>query len=132
MTCGRLYSCDTLLHRWAPALEPMAPALRQLIQKRTPGCASDTSPGLGRWPPPITPTSEMVWCGALHGCRASLPCDRLFHHMLPHVLPGLTDKAGHQVDVIAAFKLHVLQQILRVLAPKGHIEEQPLPFEERQ
>jgi hypothetical protein len=22
------------------------------------------SPGMGRWPPPITPTAAMVWCGA--------------------------------------------------------------------
>jgi hypothetical protein len=24
-------------------------------------CASDTSPGMGMWPPPIQPTSAMVW-----------------------------------------------------------------------
>src|SRR6266699_3617348 len=28
------------------------------------GCASDTSPGMGSWPPPIRPTSAMVWWGA--------------------------------------------------------------------
>jgi hypothetical protein len=30
-------------------------------------CASDTSPGIGTWPPPISPASEMVWWGARHG-----------------------------------------------------------------
>ena len=36
-------------------------------RKRTPWCASDTSPGIGTWPPPISPASEMVWWGARHG-----------------------------------------------------------------
>jgi hypothetical protein len=26
--------------------------------------ASDTSPGIGTWPPPVSPTSERVWWGA--------------------------------------------------------------------
>ena len=29
-------------------------------KKSTPGCASDTAPGRGTWPPPIRPTFEMV------------------------------------------------------------------------
>jgi hypothetical protein len=29
--------------------------------------ASDTSPGIGTWPPPISPTSEVVGWGARHG-----------------------------------------------------------------
>jgi hypothetical protein len=28
-------------------------------KKRTPWCARDTSPGIGTWPPLISPTSEM-------------------------------------------------------------------------
>ena len=32
-----------------------------------PWCARDTSPGMGRCPPPITPTSAIVWCGARNG-----------------------------------------------------------------
>ena len=29
-------------------------------RQSTPWWASDTSPGIGTWPPPISPTSEMV------------------------------------------------------------------------
>jgi hypothetical protein len=36
-------------------------------RQRTPWWASDTSPGIGTWPPPIRPTSEIVWCGARQG-----------------------------------------------------------------
>jgi hypothetical protein len=36
-------------------------------KNKTPWCASDTSLGTGTWPPPIRPTSEMVWCGARQG-----------------------------------------------------------------
>jgi hypothetical protein len=32
-------------------------------RKSTLWCARDTSPGIGTWPPPISPTSEMVWWG---------------------------------------------------------------------
>ena len=32
-----------------------------------PWCASDTLPGIGTWPPPISPTSEKVWWGARNG-----------------------------------------------------------------
>src|SRR6266850_496067 len=30
-------------------------------------CASETSPGIGTWPPPISPASEMVGWGTRHG-----------------------------------------------------------------
>jgi hypothetical protein len=36
-------------------------------RKSTPLWASDTSPGRGTWPPPISPASEMVWWGARNG-----------------------------------------------------------------
>jgi hypothetical protein len=36
-------------------------------RQRTPWGVSDTSPGIGTWPPPISPASEMVWWGARHG-----------------------------------------------------------------
>jgi hypothetical protein len=34
---------------------------------RRPWWASDTSPGIGTWPPPISPASERVWWGARNG-----------------------------------------------------------------
>src|SRR5262245_28758982 len=36
-------------------------------KKSTPWWASDTSPGIGTWPLPISPASEMVWWGARNG-----------------------------------------------------------------
>ena len=33
----------------------------------TPLCESETSPGRGMIPPPISPASEIVWCGARNG-----------------------------------------------------------------
>ena len=36
-------------------------------RKSTPLWARETSPGLGVFPPPISPASDMVWCGALNG-----------------------------------------------------------------
>jgi hypothetical protein len=38
--------------------------------------------------------------------------------MLPQVLPGLPHKARHQVEVAVASQLYVLQQLLRIIAPK--------------
>ena len=32
-------------------------------RKSTPWCASEISPGVIFEPPPMSPTSEMVWCG---------------------------------------------------------------------
>ncbi len=32
-----------------------------------PWWASDPAPGIGTWPPPISPTSAMGWWGARHG-----------------------------------------------------------------
>src|SRR5438445_3401471 len=37
----------------------------------TPPCARLTSPGRGYDPPPINPASEIVWCGARNGRRAT-------------------------------------------------------------
>src|SRR5690242_12483671 len=37
----------------------------------TPPCARLTSPGRGYDPPPIKPASEIVWCGARNGRRAT-------------------------------------------------------------
>jgi hypothetical protein len=36
-------------------------------KKSLPWGTRDPSPGLGIWPPPISPTSERVWWGARHG-----------------------------------------------------------------
>src|SRR5882724_13170554 len=36
-------------------------------KKSTPLWASDTSPGIGTWPPLISPASDMVWWGARNG-----------------------------------------------------------------
>jgi hypothetical protein len=36
-------------------------------RQRTPCWASDPSPGMGTWPPPISPPSAMGWWGARHG-----------------------------------------------------------------
>src|SRR2546425_11115281 len=37
----------------------------------TPPCARLTSPGRGYEPPPISPASEIVWCGGRNGRRAT-------------------------------------------------------------
>jgi hypothetical protein len=39
----------------------------RVSRQRTPWGVSDTSPGIGTWPPPISPASEMGWWGARHG-----------------------------------------------------------------
>jgi hypothetical protein len=49
---------DILLNGLAPHFQDVAVALKLFIWKRTPW-ASDTSPGIGTWPPPISPASEM-------------------------------------------------------------------------
>lgn len=36
-------------------------------RKRTPCVAKETSPGLGKLPPPMSPASEIVWCGERNG-----------------------------------------------------------------
>src|SRR5512145_3044096 len=36
-------------------------------RNKTPLCASETSPGLGTAPPPITPSLLAVWCGIRKG-----------------------------------------------------------------
>lgn len=45
-------------------------------RKRTPLCARDTSPGVMLAPPPISPTSEMVWWGARNGRWSTMPFPR--------------------------------------------------------
>ena len=40
-------------------------------RKRTPRCARLASPGRGGFPPPTSPTSEIVWCGARNGGRTT-------------------------------------------------------------
>jgi hypothetical protein len=49
---------------------PASPCRRhsgRASRQRTPWWARDTSPGLGTWPPPISPPSAMGWWGARHG-----------------------------------------------------------------
>ena len=46
-------------------------------RKRTPWWARLTSPGRGVVPPPMSPASEMVWCGARKGRRRQEPLARL-------------------------------------------------------
>ena len=60
-TPTKLYSYETILERLAQDLEDMAAALGQCIQVAHARCARETSPGLGPWPPPISPASERVW-----------------------------------------------------------------------
>jgi hypothetical protein len=65
-------------HTWAVVTTPSSSGYRNTSRtwrrnsgsssrKSTPWWASDTSPGIGTWPPPISPASEMVWWGARHG-----------------------------------------------------------------
>ena len=56
----RLYSYDTPLERLAQHRQHVAAALRQLIQEEHAVVRQRHFPGLGTWPPPIRPTSEMV------------------------------------------------------------------------
>jgi len=59
-TPAKLYSCETILERLAHDREHMTATLGPFIQEEDAVGASDTSPGIGTWPPPISPTSEMV------------------------------------------------------------------------
>ena len=45
----------------------------------TPLWASDTSPGRGTAPPPISPASEMVWCGERNGRTPTKSGARIEH-----------------------------------------------------
>jgi hypothetical protein len=54
--CG----CEHGLWRAEDTLD-LGGELRQFIQKENAAVRQGTSPGRGRWPPPITPTSAMVW-----------------------------------------------------------------------
>jgi hypothetical protein len=85
-TPAKLYVYETLLERSAQDLEDMAAALGQSSRKSTPLWASDTSPGIGTWPPPISPASEMVgWGGATRAGR--------------HQHGAVAGEAGDTVDV---------------------------------
>ena len=50
--------------------------------------------------------------------------------MLPKVLPGLPNKARHQVQVMVASQLHVLQQLLRIVGAKAGLKEGTSPIGE--
>jgi hypothetical protein len=58
---------------WLPMLDTLRREPQKVprsglgTSKSTPWCARDTSPGSGTWPPPISPTAELVWCGARTG-----------------------------------------------------------------
>jgi hypothetical protein len=62
----RLDRCDAILEGLAPPFAPVAAARRPHIHEEHAMVPRDTSPGMGTWPPPMRPTSEMVWCGARH------------------------------------------------------------------
>ena len=42
-------------------------------RNKTPLCESETSPGRGMMPPPISPASEIVWCGERNGRTLTSP-----------------------------------------------------------
>jgi hypothetical protein len=64
---GSLCSCDTLLQRLSQDLQDMRRARGPLVQQENAMVRQGPLPGRGRWPPPITPTSEIVCCGARNG-----------------------------------------------------------------
>jgi hypothetical protein len=68
-TPAKLYVYDKLLERLTQDLEVIAAAFGEFIQATHAwcGCARDTSPSVGTWPPLINPTSEIVLRGARHG-----------------------------------------------------------------
>jgi hypothetical protein len=59
-TGGRLYSCEARFERLTQDLEDLAAELGPFIQEEHAVWASDTSPGMGMCPPPISPLSELV------------------------------------------------------------------------
>jgi len=56
-----------VFQRLAQDLEDVARKLGQFVQESRPLWASETSPGRGIMPPPISPASEMVWWGERKG-----------------------------------------------------------------
>jgi hypothetical protein len=66
-TCGRLYLYDALLERRRHPASPWCVPSGRSSRHQRPWGASDPSPGRGIWPPPIKPTSRMVWCRARKG-----------------------------------------------------------------
>jgi hypothetical protein len=67
MTLWRLYVYETLLERRGQDLQDVGRNSGRSSRNSTPLYPSGTSPGLGTWPPPIRPRSEIVWCGARNG-----------------------------------------------------------------
>src|SRR5215813_6021786 len=45
---------------WRKTSSPWRRHFGSSSRQTTPWCASDTSPGIGTWPPPTSPTSEIV------------------------------------------------------------------------
>jgi hypothetical protein len=72
---------DTILERLSQELKDMALALGPLIQPQEAMVPRETSPDIGRWPPPITPTSAFCfetsgWNARARASRASLSRSR--------------------------------------------------------
>jgi hypothetical protein len=63
MTCGRLYVHDTLLRRLPQHFEHLACAIGPLIEAEEAVGRPRYLPGHRHLPPPISPTSEIVWWG---------------------------------------------------------------------
>ena len=71
----------------------------------TPLWASDTSPGRGDCPPPISAACEIVWCGALKGRRASRPPAAIFpatECILVVSSASSRDSGGRMVGILRA------------------------------
>ena len=63
----RLYSYDTLLERLGSDLEQVPYELPQLIEEENAMMCQRDLARQRHLHPPISPTSEMVWCGARNG-----------------------------------------------------------------
>jgi hypothetical protein len=66
-TLWRLYSYDTLLEGLAQHLQDVAPELRPFVQEKHPVVRQRHLAGHRHLAPPISPTAEIVWCGARQG-----------------------------------------------------------------
>jgi hypothetical protein len=109
---GHAGGCQSLSAPLADACEVTPGARRHGLRAQAPWCASDTSPGVGTWPPPIKPTSEIVWCGARHGrvmthamrssVRPATPCVCVMSIAAPRVIAGkMVVRRGASLDVPA-------------------------------
>ena len=54
---------------WRSTSSTLRPNSGSSSRNSTPLWASDTSPGMGDCPPPISATCDAVWCGARKGRR---------------------------------------------------------------